>query len=126
MPFIHVKSMPFEGEFDAETMVKQISDDFARKTGVGVEHVTVTWEYFAPGHYAAGGRTAHQQPTEGHPILVDLLAPDFNTPSTIETMMTAVASSIAARASMPISNIFINQRQAHSGMVFDSGKVERW
>ena len=54
MPFVHVKSLPFEGSFDAEAAVKRITRDFAQAAGIGAEHVTVTWEYFAPAHYAAG------------------------------------------------------------------------
>lgn len=59
-------------------------------------------------------------------MLVDLLAPDFNSEETVEKMLKTVALSISKRAHIPISNIFINHRQAHSGMVFDAGEIARW
>jgi hypothetical protein len=38
----------------------------------------------------------------------------------------AVASSLAERTGIPRDNIFIDHRQARSGMVFDAGSVEHW
>jgi hypothetical protein len=45
---------------------------------------------------------------------------------TVETMLACVASSLARRTGIPRNNIFINHRQARSGMVFDAGSVEHW
>ena len=126
MPFIHVKSLPLDGSFDAKAVIEGLSEDFAKATGVGVEHVIVTWEVLPPGHYAVGGKTALHQPLNSHPVLVDLLAPDFNSDESIEKMLSAVSSSISKRVNFPINNIFINYRQAHSAMVFDAGKIVRW
>ena len=44
----------------------------------------------------------------------------------IEKMLQTVASSISKRTKVPLSNIFINYRSAHSGMVFDNGKIVKW
>lgn len=126
MPFIHVKSLPLDSGAASDDLVVGIVADFAAATGIGLEHVTATWEFLRPGHYAAAGRAPYSQPEASHPVLVDLLAPDFNSPERIETMLLAVAGSIAKRAGIPLANIFINHRPAHSGMVFDSGEVVRW
>ena len=72
------------------------------------------------------GKTCTQQPGNSHPVLVDLLSPDFNSPEQIENMLRVVAASIAKRAQVSLNNIFINHRRAHSGMVFDAGEVVRW
>ena len=126
MPFIHVKSLPFDGAFQAEEVVAGITADFAVSTGIGLEHVTATWEFFQPRHYAVAGKVAESQPQNSHPVLVDLLAPDFNDMETITKMLSSVAESIAKRTGVPQQHIFINHRQAHSGMVFDAGEVVRW
>lgn len=126
MPFIHVKSLPFRKPFDVQSTVEGLSRDFSNGTGVGLEHVTATREFIAPDHYAVAGSAAQHQPDDSHPVLVDLLAPDFNTPETVETMLATVAASISARTGIPIGNIFINYREAHSGMVFDAGNTVRW
>jgi hypothetical protein len=62
MPFIHVKSLPFEKAFDASAVVEGLTNDFANGT---------TWKFL-------------------------------------------------------LKNIFINHRQAHAAMVFDTGAVVRW
>ena len=126
VPFIHVKSLPFDEPFSVSTLVEGITEDFAEDTGLGLEHVTATWEFLPSGHYAAAGKTARHQPQSSHPVLVDLLAPDFNLQADVEKMLRSVASSISKRAKIPISNIFINYRQAHPGAVFDAGVIVHW
>lgn len=126
MPFIHIKSLPFEEDPEMSSILTAVSGDFSKQVGVGIEHVTVTWEYLESWHYAAGGRTAASQPKDSHPILVDLLVPDFNPPETIEKMLKCVAASVSKRVGMPENNIFISVRQARSGQVLDGGEVVRW
>ncbi|HEY5761909.1 MAG TPA: hypothetical protein VIS73_01735 [Rhodocyclaceae bacterium] len=126
MPFVHITSLPFDQPFDVPEVVAGISNDFAEATGVGLEHVTATWQVLLPGYYAVAGITAQCQPEASHPVLVEILAPDFQTPEQIETALLAVAVSIAGRTGIPRQNIFINYRQAHSGMVFDAGELVRW
>jgi phenylpyruvate tautomerase PptA (4-oxalocrotonate tautomerase family) len=126
MPFIHVKSLPFVESFDVSAVLGGLTEDFAKGAGIGLEDVTVTWEFLAPGHYAVAGKAAQDQSPDSHPVLVDLLAPDFNSAAAVEQMLTTVASSISKRAKVPITNIFINHRQARSGMVFDAGEIVRW
>lgn len=126
MPFIHVRSLPFETPVAMAALVEGLTRDFAQGTGIGLEHVSATWELLAPGHYAVAGSAAARQPADTHPVLVDLLAPDLNPPERIEAMLRTVADSIATRAGVPSDNIFINHRRARSGMVFDAGEVVRW
>lgn len=126
MPFIHVRSLPFETPVAMDALVEGLSRDFAQGTGIGLEHVSATWAFLAPGHYAAAGRAADRQPAATHPVLVDLLAPDFNPPERIEAMLRTVADSIAKRAGVPSDNIFVDHRRARSGTVFDAGEVVRW
>ncbi len=54
------------------------------------------------------------------------LAPDFSDTKTIEAMLASLATSLADHAGVPIDKIFINHRQAKSGMVFDDGRVVYW
>jgi hypothetical protein len=109
-----------------ESVVEKITVDFAQGTGIDVAHVTATWEFFHPGHYAVAGRAAARQPEKSHPVIVDLLTPDFNDTEQIAKMLQVVSSSISKRAGVPIDNIFINHRQAYSGKVFDAGGIVKW
>lgn len=126
MPFIHVKSLPFKPALKVSAVLKGITEDFAEGTGIGAEHVTATWEFLSPGHYAVAGKSASHQKENSHPVLVDLLAPDFNSAKDVTNMLLVVASSISKRAKIPLSNIFINHRQAHAGSVFDAGELASW
>ncbi len=126
MPFIHIRSLPFETPFDVSAIIEEVTKDFAQGTGVGLEHVTATWAFFLPGHYAVAGKAVPDQPQNTHPILVELLAPDFHSAQDIEKMLTTVAASLSKHVRMPIHNIFVYYRQAHAGMVFDAGEIVRW
>lgn len=126
MPFIHIHSLPFDPPLPIGDIIQGICTDFARETGIDLAHVTVTWTFLPGGHYAVAGRVASLQPATSHPLLVDLLAPDFNDSEQVGRMLQAVAKSISWRAKMPIANIFIHHRQARSGRVFDAGEIVRW
>ncbi len=126
MPFIHIKSLPLTREISIPEVIMGIARDFADKTGTPLHHIHTTWEYYPAGHYAKRDRCEVTQPEVGYPIIVDLLTPDFNDLDTIGLMLQTIASSISQRAEFPMNNIFINHRQAHSGMVFDDGKIVHW
>ncbi|MEN8207404.1 MAG: hypothetical protein ABFS24_15570 [Pseudomonadota bacterium] len=126
MPFIHIKSLPFNPSLDRSRIVEGIARDFSGKTGIELFHIHTTWEFFSPGCYAKGDKTPEYQPDARHPLIVDLLTPDFNDMDTIAVMLESIAESISERAVFPKNNIFINHRYAHQGMVFDDGKIVRW
>ena len=126
MPFIHIKSLPFQEPLDMPSIIEEIAGDFSEKTGIEPRHVHTTWEYFMPRHYAKGGEAPEYQPDAHHPLIVDLLTPDFNDSDTIAVMLETLAESISKRVAFPKNNIFINHRQAHSGRVFDDGKIVHW
>jgi hypothetical protein len=45
MPFIHIKSLPFEKPVAIKAVPEGISEDFSHETGIALEHVTATWEF---------------------------------------------------------------------------------
>ena len=126
MPLIHVKSLPFDEPRDVRAVLEGLTRDFAGATGVALEHVTATWELLPEGYYAVAGDAALHQPQASHPVLVELVAPDFNSPEDVENMLKAVALSISNRATVQMDNIFISYRGVSSGTVFDKGEVVRW
>lgn len=126
MPFIKIKSLRFKQEIDIPNVISSISRDFSNELDIDIKHITVTWEYIEAGHYASSGETVEFQPNDSHPLLVDILAPDFNDKISIKAMLETAAHSITRNSGIPIHNIFINIYQAHSGMVFDSGEIVGW
>jgi phenylpyruvate tautomerase PptA (4-oxalocrotonate tautomerase family) len=126
MPFIKIKSLKFEKPINIGEIIVNLSKEFSGKVGIDLEHIHVIWEYLDPDHYAMAGKTTKEQPLKTHPILVDLLVPEFIEPDKIKMMLESVAESISCHSGIPIKNIFINCAYAHSEMVFDSGKLEKW
>jgi len=126
MPFIHIKSLPLEEEFDVSKTLKNIAKNFSNKTGINLNLIHTTWDFYQPGHYAKGEQVADFQPKENYPIIVDLLTPDFNKLEVVEVMLESIAESISQQLHYPKNNIFINHRQAQSAMVFDDGEIVKW
>ena len=126
MPFIRIKSLPFEEKFNITKTVLGISNDFSLGNSIPVNHVHTTWEFYTSGHYAKGENAPTFQPYSHHPIIVDLLTPDFNGKEEIKIMLESLAKSISNHSKMNLSNIFINHQPAQSGMVFDDGKIVEW
>ncbi|MDE0040519.1 MAG: hypothetical protein OXT74_00645 [Candidatus Poribacteria bacterium] len=126
MPFIHVKSLPFNQPRDVGAVLEGLTRDFAESTGIKLEHVTATWEFLSEGNYAVAGSAALHQPKASHPVLVELVAPDFNSTEDVEIMLETVASSISKRANVQKDNIFVIYRGVGSGTVFDRGEIVRW
>lgn len=126
MPFIHVKSLPFEQPIEAGALLEELSEEFAIRAGVDLKHVTATWQWFMPGHYAVGGRVAHQQPDRSHPVLVTLLLPDLYSQATLEHMLTSIPVIIAKLTAVPSDNVFVHCLRAPSGTVLDAGQLLHW
>jgi len=126
MPFIHIRSLPFEQPKQISKILCLINRDFADRLDIPLEHVHSTWEYFRPGHFAKGEMAPQCQPDSVHSLLVDLLTPDFNDPEICTTMLEVLATALAKHAKVSLQKIFICHQQARSGMVFDGGKVARW
>lgn len=126
MPFIHIKSLPISDDNDSSAALKQIARRFSQQTGIEQRHVTVTWQFFRPQHYVCGDASGHRFDPQRHQILVDLVVPDFNDSTAVETMMQSIASALEENLQLPQACVFINTRYAASGMVMDAGKIVRW
>lgn len=126
MPFINIQSLPFSPEKDIPAILKNISHDFSIKTRIEEEHITAIWSFFSPHHYSVAGQTTAYQLKKSHPILVDLLIPDFHTGETIKNMLPILATSIAKHTGILLENVFIHVRKAKAGHVFDAGEVVGW
>ncbi|MCG7872727.1 MAG: hypothetical protein N0C88_07235 [Candidatus Thiodiazotropha lotti] len=126
MPFIHIKSLPFEQQRNISRILQRVTEDFSTVSGIDKQHITVTWDILSAGHYAVAGEVADFQPESGHPLLVELLLPDFNSSEAIAEYIKAVAESLSRHTQVPINNLFINCRLARSGQVFDAGEMVYW
>lgn len=126
MPFIHIKCLPQPGNFDLQSVMKQLSNRFAREMDLHEKSITVIWEVLKPDCYLNNGQLAPEQPQDSHPVIVDLLVPDFNSQPRIEKMMECIVEVLAVTLAIPIGNVFVNCRLALSGMIMDNGEIVKW
>jgi hypothetical protein len=126
MPFIHIRSLPPSGRFESSEAVRAISRDFAAAAAADEQDVTVTWQILQPGHYSHAGNTATERLDFSHPILVELVAPDFHPPQRVEQLLGAAAQAVARAASVDWAHVFVEFRTARAGYVFEGGQIVRW
>ncbi len=126
MPVIQIRSLPFKTPIDVSETIEGLMTDFARDTETSLAHVSAAWELMEAGSYGVAGQAVWNQPNDTHPVLVELLIPDFHSEPEIGNMLTCIAKSISARTGVHVNNIFVHHRRAHSGEVFDAGKIVRW
>ncbi|KLV10611.1 hypothetical protein [Photobacterium ganghwense] len=126
MPLVRIKSLPFAQEVDIPTVLSQLSRTLAEVSGISLQHVMATWDFLTPHHYAHNGKVVDCQPAKTHPILVHLVAPNFNTENDIADMLELIAESLSEQLPIDKSNIFINYSPAYSDGVFDEGHVVEW
>ena len=126
MPFIHIKSLPFEEKFDIPNTIKNVAVDFSENNDIQLCHIHTKWEYYQPGYYAKGDKISDFQPKNHYPIIVELLTPDNYDLKIIQIMLECIANSISIHTGFPKNNIFIRSRVAKSNTVFDDGKIAEW
>lgn len=126
MPFIHIKSLPQTANPDLRAVMQQLSSRFAGEMDMHEKNVIITWEVLRPDCYLNDGDFAPAQPQDTHPVMVDLLIPDFNSQLRIERMMECIVELLAVTLAIPVGNVFVNCRLAQSGMVMDNGEIVKW
>lgn len=126
MPFIHIKALPQPGSPDLKSIMRQLSNRFARDMDMHEKNISVTWDILGPEYYLNNGHFAAEQPQDSHPVIVDLLVPDFNSQARIEKMMECIVELLSVALSIPVGNVFVNCRLAMSGMVLDNGEIVKW
>lgn len=126
MPLIQIKSLPFESEKNIGKILKEISEEFSDHMQISEKQVIVTWNYINADQYSYQGKLAENTEKSTHPILVDLIAPDFNSVERIQEMMMCISKSIEKYSDIPESRIFILYRAAQSGFVLDEGNIVEW
>ena len=127
MPFITIKSLPFEDDIDVPNIIKHITEDFAVTTDIGIEHVTVIWEFIPARHYSVAGLMPASQPRDAsHPVLVEMYVPSFHKKESLDAMLESLAFSISKRSGISHSNIYIHYNKVFSGEIFAQGKIIKW
>lgn len=125
MPIIRITSLPFENQ-DSSAWPKAVCEAFSTATEIPLQHVSVTWQLLPCGHYAHAGHNTYYQPNNSHPLIVEILLPDFYALDRVEKIMQCTVSAIHDVVGMPKENIFVQVNRARSGAVYDEGRVVRW
>jgi len=123
MPFVHVRSLPFEHAFNAKRAVEKISGEIARCLDLDIQYITVTWAYLHAYHYAHGGQTHEFQGEDAPPVLVEVLVPENCKQEAREAVVRCAKSSVAAHAQVTAANVFVHVFRGDSGSLKE-GTVE--
>ncbi len=127
MPLITVNALPLnESQKPVSDIIVDISRDFAAATNIDIKHVSITWNTIQSGCYSWGGNIEYEQPADLHPLIIDMLIPDFYKPERVAQLLTILAKITSKHTGVLRNHIFINVRKAMSGCVFDEGQVLRW
>ncbi len=126
MPFIRITSLPFKPPLEITPVLVGLSEDFSQDTGIALKHISASWHYLEKNHYVVAGNASEYQAKQSHPLIVEILAPDFTQQEAIEKMLLSVAKSLARLTGLDETNIFINYQGARSGQVFDNGDLVSW
>ena len=125
MPILRVTSLPFENQ-DSSAWPTEVCKHFSASTDIPLKHVSTTWQLLPQGHYAHGGNSAHFQPQDSHPVLIEIMLPDFYAIERVEVVILAVVDAVSYVSHMPKDNIFVQVNRARSGAVYDDGRIVRW
>ncbi len=126
MPIIRITSLPFDPEPDIPAAIQTVSATLASLFDIDEQFIFISWSFLLPGHYSSGGVIADSQPPNSHPVMVNILVPDFNPPENIEKIILSVAEVLAKSVKVSQENIFIHLQTARSGTVFDNGDIVEW
>ena len=125
MPIIKVTSLPFENQ-DSASWPVQVCEHFARSTEIPLKHVSATWQLLPHGHYAHAGVRAQYQPSDSHPVIVEIMLPDFYALDRVEKIIHAAVEAVGFASKLPKQNIFVQVNRARAGAVYDEGRIVRW
>jgi hypothetical protein len=125
MPILRITSLPFENQ-DSADWASAISTNFSKITEIPLKHVSVAWHLLHGGYYAYNGVGVEFQPHDSHPMIVEVMLPDFYALDRVELIIKAAVESICRVTKMPKENIFVQANRARSGAVYDDGRIIRW
>ena len=126
MPYIRITSLPFNPPLAIDQVLVGVSEDFSQQMAIAIKHISASWHYLEKNHYVVAGNASEYQAKQSHPLIVEILAPDFTQQEAIEKMLLSVAKSLARLTGLDETNIFINYQGARSGQVFDNGDLVSW
>ncbi len=113
-------------KLDLGLAVRGLTSAVADATELDPKHISVLWHTLAADTYAYQGSLADTQPAQSHPVLVDLVAPDFHRPHQIHLMMKTLAREVAGLAGVSHDNVLVVHYPVSSGHVFDQGRLLNW
>lgn len=125
MPIVRINCLPVK-KLDLGLAVRGVTSALATATEIDPEHISVLWNELSADSYAHRGDLAELQPQATHPILIDLIAPDFHRPHLVQLMMKTLAHEVAVLTGADHNNILIIHQPQSSGHVYDQGRLVSW
>lgn len=126
MPIIRISSLPLSSSLDMGGVMKALSSGVSRDVRIEQAQLSITWHVMAADHYIEKGILEQTQPSNTHPILVELIVPEVLSKDLTEKIMHSLAHRLGKELNFPVTNIFIYERQLSSEQVFEKGMLAHW
>ncbi|MCG3863760.1 MULTISPECIES: hypothetical protein [unclassified Photobacterium] len=126
MPLISIKALPFEPYIEIDSVLKSLSEQIATQCKIGREHIMITWEWLSHEHYVHQGAVVDNQQQQSHPVLIELVAPNYYSHENIIFLMELIAVDISSNLPIHQNNVFISYTPAYSDGIYDQGHVINW
>lgn len=125
MPLVRIHCLPVEA-LDIGLAVRGVTGALVAATDVAPENISVVWNELSPDSYAHRGDLAEAASATGHPVIVDLIAPDFHRPHIVQLMMKTLANEVGAISGAGTNNVLVIHQPLGSGHVYDAGNLVNW
>ncbi|EAR54671.1 hypothetical protein SKA34_10023 [Photobacterium sp. SKA34] len=126
MPLISIKALPFDPQIEIDSVLKSLSEKIAIQCQIDREHIMITWEWLSYEHYVHHGAVVDKQQQGSHPVLIELIAPNYYSHENIKFLMELIATDISLNLPINRNNIFISYTPAYSEGIYDQGHVVNW
>ncbi len=126
MPIIRISSLPLSPSLEMGSVMQALSSGISRDVRIEKAQLSITWQIIAADHYIEKGELVQSQPSNSHPILVELIVPEVLGKDLTEKVMHSLAHRLGKELNFPVTNIFIYERQLASQHVFEKGMLAHW
>jgi hypothetical protein len=123
MPIIRISSLPLSDNLEMKQVLQALSSGVSRDVRIEQGQLSISWQFIQENHYIAHGELAEKQPSDTHPILVELLISEVLSSDLTENIMHSLAHRLGKELNFPVSNIYIYERQLKANQIFEKGML---
>jgi phenylpyruvate tautomerase PptA (4-oxalocrotonate tautomerase family) len=123
-PLVKISMPP--SDVDVPHLLKNLSKDLSKASGVPESGITVIFNTIPANHMITGGKLAEKYNDKDHPVVVEVDLAGFFDEKQVEICMASIADSLSKHNNISRRQVFILTTQEKSGMVYVLGETMKW